>query len=152
MRKPPENRRALPIDSWPERDRLAWLEATKAGDDDLLAVERPALRWRASSKEVYVRYYGIWLAWKKDQNLLDPNAAPGERVTRAGLAAFLRAQRALGNSAKTLVNQAVSLKSMFEALSPGAGLDVDAAHDQQAQDGGQTGQEPLGLALNQRIV
>jgi hypothetical protein len=42
----------------------------------------------------------------------------GDRATRANLTVFVRAQRALGNSAKTLVNQIASLKSVFEALEP----------------------------------
>jgi integrase len=118
MRKPPDNRRAMPFAQWPERDRLAWLAATAPGDDDLLAVDRPALHWRATSKELYVRSYGIWLAWLKAQDLLDPELAPGARVTRQRLTEYLKAQRALGVRAKTLVNTATSLRHMFEALAP----------------------------------
>jgi integrase/recombinase XerD len=119
MRKSPDNRRAMPFEEWPERNRLAWLAAIAPGDDDLLAVDRPALRWKPSSKEVFVRYYGIWLAWLKSRGELDPVHDPGARVTRQRLTEYLKAQRDLGVGAKTLVNQAVSLRHMFGALAPG---------------------------------
>jgi integrase/recombinase XerD len=118
MRASPSNRRSLPFAEWPDRDRLAWLTATTADEGDLLEADRPALRWRTSSKELYLRYYGIWLAWLASVGQLDPQLPPGERVTRQRLSSYLKAQRALGVGAKTLENQAVSLRHMFEALSP----------------------------------
>ena len=48
----------------------------------------------------------------------DPEAGPAERATRALLIAYLQAQRALGASAVTLVNQAESLRLIFTALAP----------------------------------
>jgi len=108
--------RALPFLDWPERDRRAWLEAQK-GDDgyscDLLNVDLVASNWRASSKELFVRCYGIWLNWLDSQGLLDPEEAPEARVTRSRLAAYMQAERGLGNGAKTLVNHAVSLRHML---------------------------------------
>jgi len=118
MRKSPKNRRAMHFEQWPEQDRRAWLAANAPGDDDLLAADRPALRWRATSKELFVRYNGIWLAWLKARGELDPALNPGARVTRQRLTEYLKAQHALGVGAKTLVNQAVSLRHMFEALAP----------------------------------
>jgi integrase len=118
MRKSPENRRAMPFDQWPERDRCAWIAATTQTDDDLLVTNRPALNWRPSSIELFVRYYGIWLDWMKTEGSLDPAVAPEDRVTPERLTTYLKAQRARGVSAKTLVNNAVSLRHMFEALAP----------------------------------
>jgi hypothetical protein len=109
--------RALPVAEWPARDRHHWAEAQRA-DDGLLAVDRPAARWRATSKELYVRCYGIWLKWLDCQDLLVPGEEPGARVSQARLASYLQAERALGNGARTLVNHAVSLRHMFEALAP----------------------------------
>lgn len=116
----PFDGRALPFPDWPERDRRAWLEAQKGDDDndDLLSVDRPAVGWRASSKELFVRCYGIWLNWLNSGGLLDPEESPQARVTRPRLAAYMQAERGLGNGAKTLVNHAVSLRHMFEALAP----------------------------------
>jgi hypothetical protein len=44
MRKSLNNSRAMPFELWLEPDRLAWLAAATQNDDDLLAVDRPALR------------------------------------------------------------------------------------------------------------
>jgi integrase/recombinase XerD len=118
MRKSSDNRRALAFDDWPERDRNAWIEANKPAGNDLIDSGGVALRWRASSKELFVRYYGIWLAWLRDTGSLDARTAPGERVTQQRVLDYLRAQRALGVSAKTLVNNATSLRQMFQALAP----------------------------------
>lgn len=118
MRKSPENRRALAVQDWPAQDRLAWQEANNAVDNDFLSVARPALGWRASSKELFVRYYGIWLAWLKQEGMLDPSTKPGDRVTPERIIRYLKAQRARGGSAKTLVNNAVALRQMFQALAP----------------------------------
>lgn len=109
--------RALPVSAWPEADRCAWIEA-QLKDDDLLAEPNPAAHLRPSSRELYSRCYGIWLAWLKSEGLLDEKAHPEERVTRVRLAAYLLAERALGNSARTLVNHAVCLDRMFEVLAP----------------------------------
>ncbi len=109
--------RALPLSKWPEPDRLAWIDA-QAEDDDLLGIRRPAARWRASTKELHSRCYGIWLAWLHSQNLLHAHEAPADRVTKARLAAYLQAEHASGNTARTLINHAVGLRHMFEALTP----------------------------------
>jgi site-specific recombinase XerD len=108
---------ALPVPAWPDLDRYAWAKA-QSGDDDLLAKRSPAASWRPSTMELHCRNYGIWLAWLQSERLLNPDVRPGERVTRTRLAAYLRAERAFGNGARTLVNHAVSLRHMFEALAP----------------------------------
>lgn len=108
---------ALPVSAWPEPDRHAWIEA-QSGDDDLLAERKPAANWRPSTRELHSRCYGIWLAWLRSKGLLGEEARPEERVTRRRLAAYLRAGRALGNGARTLVNHAVGLRHMFEVLAP----------------------------------
>jgi integrase/recombinase XerD len=109
--------RALPFSAWPKRDRDAWLAACTPSND-LIAEVRPAARWRDSSRELYMRCYGMWLSWLHHQHILDPDQCPGERVSPARILAYLQAQRRLGNTARTLVNHAVSLRHMFEALAP----------------------------------
>jgi len=109
--------RALPVSAWPEVDRRVWIEA-QWKDDDLLAERMPAAHLRPSSKELYSRCYGVWLAWLKSEGLLSEGTQPEERATKARLTAYLQAERALGNSARTLVNHAVSLVRMFEMLAP----------------------------------
>lgn len=118
MMLPTFDGRALPLANWPERDRRAWTEA-QTENDDLLDIHGPAARWRSSSRELHRRCYGIWLSWLASENLLVADEPPAQRVTKARLAAYLRAQRALGKGARTLVNHAVGLRHMFEALAPG---------------------------------
>ncbi|MFA5957685.1 tyrosine-type recombinase/integrase [Hyphomicrobium sp.] len=109
--------RALPISAWPAADRRSWIDA-QSEDDDLLAEHKPAAHLRPSSKELYARNYGIWLAWLKSEGLLDEDQQPEERVTPARLTDYLRAERGLGNGARTLENHAVSISRMFELLAP----------------------------------
>lgn len=109
--------RALKFAAWPKRDCDAWLAACTTSDD-LLANVTAAARWRDSSKELHIRCYGMWLNWLRHQGMLDPDQCPGQRVTPTRVLAYLKAQRALGNTARTLVNHAVSLRHMLEALAP----------------------------------
>jgi integrase len=107
--------RALPVSAWPESDRRAWIDAQQ-DDDELLAEPKPAAHLRPSSRELYCRCYGIWLAWLKSEGLLDEKAQPEDRVSSARLTGYLQAERALGNGSRTLVNHAVSLDRMFRLL------------------------------------
>lgn len=120
MRPPPKNKRALIVANWPDRDREAWLAIAASQSDDLLtdSIILRVRAWRPSSKELFVRCYGLWLAWLRDEGLLDPDDHPGDRMTRARLLSYLKAQRQLGATARTLVNHVVSLRHMFETLAP----------------------------------
>jgi len=117
MRKPPPNRRALPLAEWPAIDRMRWADALQEGDD-LLDTPRAAARWRASSREQHMRCYGLWLAWLRTEGLLDMSSVPESRVTSERVMSYLRAARDLGAGPRTLLNHAVGLRHMFEALAP----------------------------------
>lgn len=108
--------RALKLADWPIQDQTMWRNACLP-DEDLL-VDQVAADWRPSSKELFERCYGMWLNWLLSQDLLDGDLAPGARVSRERLVQYLGARRRLGNGARTLVNHAVSLRHMFEALAP----------------------------------
>ncbi|WP_439543387.1 tyrosine-type recombinase/integrase [Hyphomicrobium sp.] len=109
--------RALPVAAWPEFDRHAWAEA-QLKMNDLLEKDKPAAKWRGSTRELHSRCYGIWLAWLDHKGLLDEAARPEHRVTKPLLVDYFRAERMLGNGPRTLVNHAVGLRHMFEALAP----------------------------------
>lgn len=109
--------RALPLSAWPKIDRDAWA-AAQLSADGLLDKDGPAAEWRPSTKEQHCRCYGFWLAWLGTEGHLNPDVRPEERVTTARIAAYLKADRALGNGPRTLVNHAVGLRHMFEALAP----------------------------------
>src|SRR5215475_2312315 len=92
--------RCLPEDQWPEQDRLTWREACHpAGllDDGGLAAG-----WRAGTQETIAKGYGRWLTFLLSGNMLDPLAAPAERVTRERIEAYLADLRAAGNASGTI--------------------------------------------------
>jgi len=108
--------RVLPFAQWPNMDRDIWLEANALSHD--LMDEKGATRWSEGSKELFVRNYAMWLAWLKSEGLLTPDQAPGDRFTPVRLVSYLQARRALGIGERTLVNDAVGLRHMFEVLAP----------------------------------
>ena len=109
--------RAIRVAEWPEADQRLWA-AARTEEFDMLDEHRPAANWRASSVDLYCRCYGLWLAWLKSEGLLDPKSEPASRVSKARLTAYLQTLRGQGCVAKTLANHAVSLRHMFEALTP----------------------------------
>jgi integrase len=111
------NRRALLFSDWPERDRRTWIAALSP-DDDLLDERKPSADWRQSSRELHCRYYGIALAWLQEEGVCLDQELLEDRFTRSRITAYLRAQRTLGSEARTLVNHAVGLRHMLEALAP----------------------------------
>ena len=118
-RASPANPRSMPFAAWPQRDRLAWLAAIAQGDDGSAWSGGIARRCAGAPAQGAVPpLLRNWLAWLVVKEELDPQQPPGERVTRQRLSTYLKAQRALGVGAKTIENQAVSLRHMFEALSP----------------------------------
>jgi site-specific recombinase XerD len=109
--------RALRVTDWPALDRQAWSHALPE-NEGTLAEGNGAANWRQSTRELHSRCYGIWLSWLRSEGLLIEEERPEQRVTKARLAAYLQAERALGNGARTLLNHAVGLRHMFEVLAP----------------------------------
>lgn len=114
----PSNKRAIPIEAWPEVDRTRWLETQQHGSD-LLEDVLPAAKWRDSSKELFCRCYGLWLAWLASQGFLNEHDAPATRMTRDRLRAYLKYLSTRGCAAKTLINHVTGLKHMCQTLEPG---------------------------------
>jgi integrase len=77
----------MPTPEWPEPDRLAWAEALRPVDAFDL-VQRPATQWRPATRDVVQSGYGRFLNWLAGQELLDPEASPGSRVTRDRVRAY----------------------------------------------------------------
>src|SRR5262245_28737881 len=110
--------RCLSEDQWPERDRLAWQEACRRGsllDDDGLAA-----LWSASTRSTMARGYGRWLTFLLSRNMLDPLAAPAERVTRERAEAYLADLRAAGNASGTTHIRILQLCRMLDVMAPGS--------------------------------
>ena len=64
-------RRCLPVDGWPDNDRLAWDNACSGGD--LLLDAGAASRWRPRTRELIASSYGRWMtfSWNHDEAHFD---------------------------------------------------------------------------------
>ncbi|MFP5512758.1 MAG: tyrosine-type recombinase/integrase [Alphaproteobacteria bacterium] len=73
------DRRSMPVSAWPEQDRSLWQAACEAGGplDDAGA----AADWAPATRRSRAANYGRWLTFLDQQDLLMPDARPGDRVT-----------------------------------------------------------------------
>jgi integrase len=108
--------RCLPLAEWPTPDRLAWAEALRPVDA-FDVVQRPATRWRTATREVVQNGYGRFLTWLAGQDLLDPNAAPRNRVTRDRVRAY-HADLARTDADYTVVARIAQLGDALRAMAP----------------------------------
>lgn len=110
------SRQGIPLNAWPAVDRIAWADA--CGPQNTLLARSNASGWRKSTREAFIRYYGMWLAWLSDQGLLNPATRPSERMTYARCIAYLQERQRQGNNARTLHNHLIGLHAMMLALEP----------------------------------
>jgi integrase len=82
-------RLCLPVAQWPANDRDLWQACTRLGR--LFETVGAGAHWSVRSRDKTERGYGRWLGWLGSTSQPDPNAAPGNRVTRARVAAYLDA-------------------------------------------------------------
>jgi integrase/recombinase XerD len=108
-------RRALPLPEWPRVDRELWDAALRPGS--LLEDCGARVGFATSSNQKVVKGYGTWLQWLSQQGLLDPDAQPGSRITRAVVGSYIRA---LWNqvSTGTLINLLEDLYSAARIMDP----------------------------------
>ena len=64
--------------------------------------------------------YGRWLTFLLSRNMLDPLAAPAERVTRERVEAYLADLRAHGNASGTIHIRILQLCRMLDVMAPGS--------------------------------
>jgi hypothetical protein len=67
----------LPLDRWPERDRMAWEELFVAGD--LFDGRGAACHWAAQTRTTNFKHYARWLGWMAARGELDPDVEPARR-------------------------------------------------------------------------
>ena len=108
--------RVMPLAEWPPADRAAWAEAL-TGADLFDPVPRPALRWRASTREATRGGYGRWLAWLDGAGLLDRSASFASRVTRSRVAAYAADLAATG-SGFSVAGRIQQLGDALRAIAP----------------------------------
>lgn len=104
---------------WPARDREAWQRACQPASglwDDGGA----AVTLRAHTRRNYERSYGIWLAHLRDQGLLDPAAAPADRITPIRAEGWALALRGAERKDSTIGLYLMCLHSILQLMAPGA--------------------------------
>src|SRR5260370_21449930 len=108
-------RGAIPLAEWPRVDREVWDVGLRPGDllDDggMRAGHAP------SSNQKVVKGYGTWLQWLSHQGLLDPDAQPGSRITRAAGGSYVNAVRN-NISTGTLINRLEDLYGAARRVDP----------------------------------
>jgi integrase len=107
----------MPEHQWPEADRLAWERARRRGS--LLEDGGLAANWRATTQATAAKGYGRWLTFLISRNLLDPDAAPAERVTRERVEAYVADLVSQGNASGTVHIRILQLCRMLDVISLG---------------------------------
>src|SRR5262249_21265780 len=108
-------RRCLARDTWPELDRRAWTNCLRAGD--LLEENGAGASWAPHTRAKIAKGYGRWLTWLSTKGLLDPAGAPGDRVDRQRVSAYVAELSSL-NSPYTVVARVQELYLALAALAP----------------------------------
>lgn len=107
----------LPLEAWPEIDRIAWEDANRQGD--LLEGQGPAARWTAKTRASGRKAYGCWLRHLHDRGHLGDPASIGGRLTRDNLRGYIDKLRA-SRSTNTVLTR---LRHLSMAV---AAMDLDA--------------------------
>jgi site-specific recombinase XerD len=108
-------RRCIAPDAWPESDRRAWENCLTPGD--LLEVSGAGASWAPHTRAKIAKGYGRWLTWLSTKGLLDSAIAPGDRVDRQRVAAYV-AELSLLNAPYTVVARVQELYLILTALAP----------------------------------
>jgi hypothetical protein len=111
-------RRCLPIEAWPTCDRDAWVAAHHRGD--LLDDDGLAAHWATATSQIVGSGYGRFLSFLIEIGDLDQFEAPGHRITRPRVEAYvvdLRQQ----NHASTVAARILQLSRAGQVMAP----DVD---------------------------
>ena len=111
----------LPLEAWPEIDRLIWEEALV-----------PAGRWQPpkhaqklteTTLENTRKSYGRALAVMAAHQQLDPSQHPAARITPAFVDLFISYLRQAGNSNNTIKNRIFLIRTAMHMLAAGADFD-----------------------------
>src|SRR6266516_2810510 len=104
------DRACLKAPEWPAPDRALWQAAIETGD--LLEPGGERQRYAAVSNLKVERGYGRWITYLATVGQLDGDEAPGDRITRERVVAYVKALEALGNGTQTVLAR---LQELYEA-------------------------------------
>jgi site-specific recombinase XerD len=105
----------LDLEAWPALDRKAWEVINQPVDD--LDDPGPASDWAATTRQTNLECYGRWLAWLQEQQRLDHDLQPADRVTPANIVAYVDELRRL-NASSTVTSRIRHLYCVLRAMAP----------------------------------
>ena len=112
-------RRCLPLDEWPEADRLAWERARTHAD--LLDEPGLAAHWKPKTVRTVISGYGRFLGFLDRQCWLDRETGPASRLTREFVGPYLEGLKTY-ISPVSLWGRATNLAEAFRVMVPGIDL------------------------------
>jgi site-specific recombinase XerD len=108
-------RRCLPIEEWPAKDRDAWKTILcRAG---FLEQASPASAWASDSRRSVAKSYGRLVGWLASRGRLDHDLGPLDRLVPTMLAEFIQDISTL-NAAGTVITRLIHLEMLARALAP----------------------------------
>src|SRR5689334_12963943 len=105
-----------PVADWPAADQAAWNAGLRPGDP--LDEAGPAAGWSAATRTKTAKGYGAWLSEIDRCGLLDPAAAPGDRVTRERVDAYVADLTARGAAPHSVHCRLQELGDALRVLAP----------------------------------
>jgi integrase/recombinase XerD len=109
-------RRCLPVDLWPERDRRLWQEALTPGD--VLADGGARADHQAITNTKDAKGYGRWLTYLQF-NAPETLALPAEdRITAERVRAYVQHLLTLGNGTQTILDRLQELDGVARVMAP----------------------------------
>jgi hypothetical protein len=105
----------IPCSDWPVRDKILWEAGVRP--TTILDGSGAAARWRERTIDAYEFAYGRWLGWLKETHQLDPGIAPGARVNRDRLRAYIGALQRT-NKPATVFGRVVGLERVLAVIAP----------------------------------
>lgn len=110
-------RRCLPLDDWPEADRMLWERVSDTADFFSEDIGRPA-HWRTATRRKTIMLYGRWLSYTIAAGLVTDSQHPCDRITPEAVRGYiLELQESVASW--TVWSYAVVLHQMARAFGPG---------------------------------
>jgi integrase len=109
------DRRCKTIEEWPAPDRDLWRAALCPGD--LLEEGGSRAAYAKISNEKIVKGYGRWLTWLDRRGLLQPSAAPADRISPARVRDYI-ADLERDNASQTLLARLQELGGAAAVMDP----------------------------------
>jgi integrase/recombinase XerD len=109
----------LPLDEWPIRDKIAWMQLQIAADP--FDRHTHVRLWRRITRTSYEHGYRQWLGWLASHNELDQDAEPAARLTPHRVSRYV-AELSRSIAPLSVATKIASVCFVVEAMTPGVDL------------------------------